>query len=551
MSSLFGRECDFDEAVEEQKQTNAVASQVHFMAGDSNVPLSAGDAAKEPHFGTRFWCHDVSQVDLSKWKKLCEPQLAPPSSLVGLPPLNPYIPTRFDLKPLPDDDNDHPLLNCSLKLCIIIGRKKSWFPATVIKYDKKKGGVLLSFEDQDEKWHKVDDTKDALTNVKRGFEGTFDRKAIKYKVIAVPKEGEGAIMRFGDESDYHVEDGISFPAIPPPSLEERLPRLISNTKGVKLFHLQDRKFKRPTAELRLKIVCSGANKSPLHRACADLYSSLCMDALTETCYLASTCELGSSLRVSDVGFTLRVCGFDHKLMTLTQEILEVFFSFRKNEAGHGILPFNTERYEQCLEMLMRRYQNVGMHASSFCITIRLRCLCPSIWSAGAKADAVRDITPDSFRSIISDLLSQVSIEGLYHGNVTLSDAKEAEKVMKLAISSAGSSILAKKKFPRQHVLKIPLREEHGGIIVPTKDANEPNTAVEVYFQIGSDDIRIRVLVDLLTSIMYDSLFDQLRTKDQFGYQVSCEERWTYGIVGMCIKVVTNCKSAVSSLFSCV
>ena len=41
---------------------------------------------------------------------------------------------------------------------------------------------------------------------------------------------------------------------------------------------------------------------------------------------------------------------------------------------------------------------------------------------------------------------------------------------------------------------------------------------------------------------------QLRTKEQFGYQVSCGARWTAGIIGMSFRVVSAAKSAVRIAF---
>lgn len=147
--------------------------------------------------------------------------------------------------------------------------------------------------------------------------------------------------------------------------------------------------------------------------------------------------------------------------------------------------------------------------------------------------------------VASSLLRQVNVEALYYGNVSLSDAKEAEQLIHRSITSPDSTILPKKKVSLQQVIKLPRTHENPIIIAPTKDTNEPNTAVEMYFQFGTDGTRKRVLVDLLEHIIYEPLFDSLRTKEQFGYQVSAEIRWTYGVIGMSFRVVTACKSAVS------
>ena len=279
-------------------------------------------------------------------------------------------------------------------------------------------------EDGEELWHLLDIPLDAFQNVQivPDFEGTFDKKAIKFRVTSIPKNGEGAVMKYGDESDWHVEDGIHFPHIPPPLPESRLPSLVFDNNLLKLWHLQDRKFKRPLGEFRLRIICSNTNKTPLHRACAELLAILLHDATTETCYLASVCELGNEVEVTDIGFVIRIHGFDDKILVLTVSelvlmtyilcfitcircilkamsfttskyktvLLKAFFSFCK---GGSELPTDIKRhrFESCLEILLRRYGNTNMKASSLCSDIRLRCLRSTIWSSTVKVCSLSNI----------------------------------------------------------------------------------------------------------------------------------------------------------------
>ena len=121
----------------------------------------------------------------------------------------------------------------------------------------------------------------------------------------------------------------------------------------------------------------------------------------------------------------------------------------------------------------------------------------------------------AFMEVVANIMTNVSIECLHHGNFDKSDAEAAKKMI-LDITS-GLKGMQKKHYPKQEVLITPQNVAHP-IIVPSMDPKEPNTAVEVYFQCGKDEIQDRVIVDILTQIMYEPLFDQLRTKEQFGYQ---------------------------------
>ena len=110
------------------------------------------------------------------------------------------------------------------------------------QYNSIKNQILLSYEDEDEKWHQMDVEPSALTTTALtapDFEGTLDKKKIKYRIVAFAEEGERAVRKFGDESDWDVEDGKGFPAIPPAMPASRLPKLIHNTSVSEmrvLFH---------------------------------------------------------------------------------------------------------------------------------------------------------------------------------------------------------------------------------------------------------------------------------------------------------------------------
>lgn len=113
---------------------------------------------------------------------------------------------------------------------------------------------------------------------------------------------------------------------------------------------------------------------------------------------------------------------------------------------------------------------------------------------------------------MTEILSKIGAEALYHGNVDTKDAARAQDLILDILNSASGSGLPRKKYPPQHVVKVPPRDEPHVVCCPAKDPTEPNTAVEFYFQIGKDTIMDRVLTDVLSQIMYEPFYDQVRTK---------------------------------------
>jgi secreted Zn-dependent insulinase-like peptidase len=124
-----------------------------------------------------------------------------------------------------------------------------------------------------------------------------------------------------------------------------------------------------------------------------MFVQLCQDAVQETSYLASVCELASAMDSTDTGFSLRVHGFDHKLLDLFAVILEVLMSFRAIEENASSLPkcIKERRFEASREVLQRNYGNCGMKASTLCSDVRVRCLRTQQWSPHQKVSLLSGV----------------------------------------------------------------------------------------------------------------------------------------------------------------
>jgi hypothetical protein len=122
-STTFGRSADY-ETIEPSKETEPLPpSEEVFDPAKAGAP----PPQQEPVFGTRYWCQHISDLHLQQWSDLVKPQLPPTESMLSLPQQNQFIPTKFSLKTLPPADCDHPLLNCSIKLQITVGKRKVRF----------------------------------------------------------------------------------------------------------------------------------------------------------------------------------------------------------------------------------------------------------------------------------------------------------------------------------------------------------------------------------------------------------------------------------------
>ena len=127
-SSTFGRSSEYESLDQVADEQNYVVLDAAASDESGIIPIfdpsNASPPSKEPIFGTYYWCQALPQKLLQEWTDLSKPQLPPPDSMLTLPPQNRFVPSRFDLKPLPPSDCDHPLVNCAIKLQITVGKQK-------------------------------------------------------------------------------------------------------------------------------------------------------------------------------------------------------------------------------------------------------------------------------------------------------------------------------------------------------------------------------------------------------------------------------------------
>ena len=353
-----------------------------------------------------------------------------------LPDANPFIPTDLSIRKLPSNDCSHPLLMSSVKICDSKSKSKNFFPAVVTKFDSTNSSLLLSYEDEDQQFHKLDDDVSFFKEMREGDGFTLGGGRLKCKLIALGSSGGG--IKFGDGTDYDVDDGLQFPPIPPPTLESHLPKRLFDTETLRLFHAQDRLFKRPSADVRIKLTIPGRfMTSPRHHACMDLLYYLVDDTVTETVYMASVCELFYSIGANESGFSMRFHGFSDKLEALANYVLDFFLKFRKSktlppEVGKG-------RFNIVLESLRREYSNSGMSVSSHADTVRVACLIRERLSSFELLRGLEDITEDKFMKTIGEVLGKLSLEVLCMGNVT---EVESQKIGEMINRSLKVSVAA-------------------------------------------------------------------------------------------------------------
>ncbi|CAL5426989.1 unnamed protein product [Camellia sinensis] len=313
------------------------------------------------------------------------------------------------------------------------------------------------------------------------------------------------------------------------SVDTFSPRCILDEPLMKLWYKLDRTFKLPRANTYFRITLKGGYNNVKNSVLTELFIHLLKDELNEIIYQASVAKLETSVSLFSDKLELKVYGFNDKLPVLLSKVLAITKSFSPTE----------NRFKVIKEDMERTLRNTNMKPLNHSSYLRLQVLCQSFWDVDEKLCLLNDLSLADLKALIPELLSQVYIEGLSHGNLL---EEEAINISNIFRSNFSVQPLPFEMRHKEYVMCLP----SGADLVrdvQVKNKLETNSVVELYFQIepevGLEITKFKALADLFDEIVDEPLFNQLRTKEQLGYVVECSPRVTYRILGFCFRVQSS------------
>ncbi|CAI0401778.1 unnamed protein product [Linum tenue] len=302
-----------------------------------------------------------------------------------------------------------------------------------------------------------------------------------------------------------------------------LPRCILDEPIMKFWYKIDNTFKHPRANTFFRINLKGGYDNVKNCLLTELFIHLLKDELNEIIYQASVAKLETSVSFVGDKLELKVYGFNDKVSALLSKVLMIAKSFIPTD----------DRFKVIKEDVERGLKNANMKPLNHSSYVRLQVLCKKFYDVQEKQDVLHHLSLDDLKAFIPELLSQLYVEGLCHGNLLEEEA-------------LGIANIFRTNFPVQP-LPVDMRHKEYVVCLPAganlvrdvnvKNKSETNSVLELYFQIepeeGSEVFKLKALIDLFDEIVEEPLFNQLRTKEQLGYVVQCSPRVTYRIYGFC------------------
>lgn len=362
-----------------------------------------------------------------------------------------------------------------------------------------------------------------LTIVSQHYPGDWDQKekwyGTEYKCRPIDAAFQAAVKRAGETTAENRSSALHLPHknefIPTKlTVDKRdvvqpakCPKLIRNDESARTWWKKDDQFWVPKGNVLIALRNPLASVTPAIAVMTRMYCELVKDALVEYSYDAEIAGLDYGLASNSLGLCIDVGGYSDKMSVLLEKVLE---SMRN-------LKVEPDRFRIVKERVLRGYRNwdfqqpyrqVGDFTS---------------WLGREKgwineqylAELVR-LQPDDISTFYPQLLHQMYIEVLAHGNIYKEDA--------LRMTQLVESTLKPRSFHQsQWQVRRNLIFPEGSDYTYRRKLADPanvNHCIEYYVFVGSaTDRTLRAKLILLAQMTDEAGFDQLRTKEQLGYIV--------------------------------
>lgn len=281
-----------------------------------------------------------------------------------------------------------------------------------------------------------------------------------------------------------------------------VPEVLVQRAGFELWHQLDTEFNLPLANFYFSVRSPVANDSARHAVLTSLYVRLVNDQLTEFSYDADLAGLSYSLYKHVRGFTVRVSGYDDKQTVLVERIVD---ALRHPKIAD-------DRFEIAKENMIRGLRNARKD-SPYRLAIgevHLLLTEPS-WSEEELLAAIGEVRVDDVRRFVPQLLGELDVIALAHGNVDRASAVALAGIVEQGLVEPAKPV----SVPSGRVVKLASGDSYARDVDNTQD----DSAVAIYYQGPDKKFSSRARVALLVNMIGPAFFEALRTEKELGYIV--------------------------------
>lgn len=285
------------------------------------------------------------------------------------------------------------------------------------------------------------------------------------------------------------------------------PKLIRNDENVRAWWKKDDQFWAPKGNVKVCFRSPVVNVSAFSAALTQLFRELVEDSLSEYSYDAELAGLSYEISNHGQGFDVSVSGYNDKMSVLLEKVLLAMRDLQVKE----------ERFAIIKDRVLRSWRNFDYTQPFQQIHIYSRWLISEKgFNIEQMLDELPSITSQDVRNFFPQVLRQMHIELLAHGNLYREDA--------LKMTDLVEHIMHPRRLPAsQWPIRRSLLLPQGSNSVYKRTLIDPanvNNCIDYQMYTGLLSDRVNRAKLLIWAQMADEpCFDTLRSKEQLGYVV--------------------------------
>lgn len=311
------------------------------------------------------------------------------------------------------------------------------------------------------------------------------------------------------------------------------PALLIANESMRLWHHVDTAFGEPKAVIQCSVL-SPTITSQDRVWTSQLLLHLVSDTLQQEAYPAAVAGLTAHVKIGVEGLKIGVDGYSGKLPAMVEL------------AARAVSPstnLSATRFDAVQQLVVRGY-DAERFAGALSAAVRaLKMVTRRYTAVYDKLNAVPVVRALTFDDVVRQqqelFTGGAFVECLVNGNINASGAEEAMATMRSAMGHRPPLSTTERAALEQRVLSVP--QGFHAYAVPSPDPAERNSAAVLYYDLGSpgEDLKRGATAELLSLLIQQPCFAQMRTKEQLGYVVGVEVFGAWQAVAMVLYAMSD------------
>lgn len=308
----------------------------------------------------------------------------------------------------------------------------------------------------------------------------------------------------------------------PLATDMKYPEKIFENEYIELWYKQDNQFKLPKTYVMFNFITRLPSTSVENYILLDLFLDSVVFLLSEDTYPAVMAQLSYGIRVFISGFELTFNGFNEKLPLLIDMVINCLKNYESI--------ITKEIFIMMKSKAINRLKNNQYDLDYVSSDLKNSLIQDPDWDLDKRLNTLENVDYEQLLTFHKKL-NNLYCQALIQGNINQTQAID---ICKKVVSILSYQPLAKDCFPV--ILIKRLNKGDCRLKMANYNPKDNNSMAYKYYQFDKNDINSSVKYHVLQSMIEESAFDELRTKQCLGYDVQLNVTSIYQHYGFYFKV---------------